>query len=161
MLSFIHKALWWELRMKLLASTILLLFGIAILYFYYFNIILLLIGIFCTLAGIYLCYIYIVNRHVNDSRLMQILLKDKKQIVWVYSIVTQRMPFGFQIWNAGTFYFKLIDGDEITLSIPAEQLKELSESLNMLLPHATFGYSRDKEQWYMANPELLLQHREE
>jgi len=88
------------------------------------------------------------------------LQKEPKRIVWVYSIVTKRMPFGFQINQSGTMYFKLLDGDELTLSFPASELKSISEMLNYHLPHATFGYTKEREQWYMAHPELLLRQED-
>jgi hypothetical protein len=84
-----------------------------------------------------------------------------RQIVWVYSIVTERLPFGFNVARAGLMYFKLADGDEITVSLPAERLPWISRYLNDRLPHATFGYSRDREQWYLASPYLLLREEKE
>lgn len=89
------------------------------------------------------------------------LLRDEpEKIVWVYSILTQRMPFGFEVNQTGTMYFKLIDGDELTVSLPADQLKSVSRSLNTRLPHATFGYTKEREQWFMAHPAMLLKDEE-
>ena len=84
------------------------------------------------------------------------LLKNKEDIVWVYSILTQRMPFGLQINRQAILYFKLIDSNEITLTVPEKDLSDISLFLNQHLPHASFGYTQERAQWYMANPALLL-----
>jgi hypothetical protein len=96
------------------------------------------------------------RRRVIDSPLIQTLMRHPGQIVWVYAVVTNRMPFGFQVAQNGLMYFKLINGDAFTLSAPIQELKVISRFLNRLLPHATFGFTKDREQWYMAAPELLL-----
>jgi hypothetical protein len=96
------------------------------------------------------------RRRVIDSPLIQTLMRQPGRIVWVYAVVTSRMPFGLQIAQNGLMYFKLINGDEFTLSAPIKELKLISRFLNRLLPHATFGFTKDREQWYMAAPELLL-----
>jgi hypothetical protein len=92
----------------------------------------------------------------GEHRLIRLFKESPRSIVWVYSVVTERMPFGLQIARAGTMYFKLIDGDEISVSLPAKELKVVADHLQPLLPHASFGYSRDREQWYLADPQLLI-----
>ena len=69
---------------------------------------------------------------------------------WIYWFII------FNAINTSIVYFKLIDGDEITLSIPEKELNTLMKELNRRLPHATFGYTKDREQWFMAEPALLL-----
>ena len=90
-----------------------------------------------------------------------LLAKRPRDIVWVYSVVTEWMPFGLKFGNSSLMYFKLIDGDELCLSIPEKHIENVSKFLNELLPHATFGYSQDREQWFMAAPELLIRYDEE
>lgn len=107
-------------------------------------------------SGAYLMYQGLGGLKVEDRPLMRILLHEPERIVWVYSIVTERMPFGLQLMNDGLMYFKLIDGDEFTLSFPAHQLHAVSEMLNQRLPHATFGYTKEREQWYLVDPALLI-----
>ena len=93
--------------------------------------------------------------------LLRTLRHEPQRIVWVYSVQTQRMPFGFQTTNSGTLYFKLEDGDQHTVNLPAAALRPVSEMLNQMLPHASFGYTADREQWYMAHPEMLRQDPED
>jgi hypothetical protein len=141
----------------LLGSTILLIIGLVlILMFYSRSIILLLIGISITILGIKFIYKHLPMINTGEMPFMTILLKEPQRVVWVYAIVTQRMPFGFQVNQTGTMYFKLIDGNEITLTFPASELKNISEMLNYHLPHATFGYTKEREQWYLAHPALLM-----
>lgn len=115
-----------------------------------------LIGLGMLIIGLRFFFREWPNKNILQSRLFRLLLNHPQQIVWVYSVHTQRMPFGFQILESGILYFKLVDGDELSVGLPANQLKKVSESLNPLLPHATFGYTRDREQWYIANPEMLF-----
>ena len=141
----------------LLASVILIGIGTLIVWsFLEENIFLVIIGFSITILGIYFAFLRIAVLMNDEYPITTVLLKKPRKVVWVYSVVTQRMPFGFVINHSGTMYFKLIDGSEMTLSLPAEELKSISEMLNYHLPHATFGYSKEKEQWFLAHPEMLL-----
>ena len=106
--------------------------------------------------GIQLIHQSIRNWNPTKSKLIYLLLYQPQEIVWVYAIVTQRMPFGLAFSQMETMYFKLMDGDEITLRIPEVIIAKVSEKLNHILPHASFGYSEEREQWFRANPAMLL-----
>lgn len=71
-------------------------------------------------------------------------------------MVIQRMPFGFEFSQSALIYFKLLNGDDITLSLPAEQLKLVMKYLGRLLPHAAIGHSIERERAYTENPRNLL-----
>jgi len=86
------------------------------------------------------------------------LLNNPLRIVWVYSVRTQVMPFGFYLWETGQMYFKLVDGQEICLFVPARKLRMVSRFLNKVLPHATFGYSPENEQLFRENPLQLIKN---
>ena len=158
----IEKALIREGRLQLLAASALSVSG-CILAFVFMNHHKLFTAIswFCCLLGIYFIYRILLVNKTEQHPLVQLLTHRPKQVVWVYSVVTQRLPFGFQFSQTGILYFKLLDGDEISVELPVQQLKLVSKTLNRLLPHATFGYSDDKAQWYRANPELLIRNKEE
>lgn len=111
-------------------------------------------------GGLYFLRLTVVDWEIEEHELLQTLREHPERIVWVYSVVTQRMPFGFEFSNDGILFFKLMDGNTITIDLPARELKQISESLNRLLPHATFGFTKDREQWYMASPELLRRDNE-
>ncbi len=155
-MEIIRKALKREIFLQYLASAALLVFGMLLtLFTFQVNAVFVLIGIVLMVLGIKLANDAIQNRDVDNSRLMQLLLKSPRQIVWVYSVVTLRMPYGLVFSRNATIHFKLVDGNELKLSMPQQDSKEVLKMLNFYLPHATFGYSADREQWFIANPELL------
>jgi len=104
-----------------------------------------------------LILINLINNWQSEKFELIDLLKNKpKEIVWIYSVQTNRLPFGVQFTYNCTMYFYLLNRDFITIKLPKNEVIKTSETLNLYLKHATFGYSQDNEQWYMANPELLL-----
>ncbi len=92
----------------------------------------------------------------QHHRLWELLFHNPLKIVWVYSVRTQVIPFGFYLWETGLMVFKLNDGDEISIAIPARKLKVVSRFLNKLLPHATFGYSPERQKLFEENPAQLV-----
>lgn len=156
-LDILYKSTVSEQRQQFGAAFLMLIVSILIL-IYINNSVLIIIGLVLFVLSIRLGYMVIKHRRIEDSQLYQYLNYQPQKIVWVYSIVIQRMPFGFEMMNSATLYLKLVDGDDISLSIDKDQIEEVMKFLNQLLPHASFGYSKDKEQWYMANPELLINY---
>jgi hypothetical protein len=96
------------------------------------------------------------NPGVESDRLWRLLTHHQQEIVWVYTINTQIMPFGFHLWDRGEIKFCLLDGSELTVFLPARKLKMVSKFLNRLLPHATFGYSDERRQQFEQDPALLV-----
>lgn len=92
----------------------------------------------------------------RSTQIMQLLHNQPTEIVWVYYVVTQKLPFGIQFSHKATMYIWLMEKDCITLKLNEKDVKPVYECLYDLLPHASFGYSQEKEQWYMANPAMLL-----
>ncbi|MEM6724521.1 MAG: hypothetical protein AAF598_10815, partial [Bacteroidota bacterium] len=97
----------------------------------------------------------VLHWRIANHPLVKLLLQSPEQIVWVYSVITVSTPYGVTVFSMGNFYVKLINKEEICLSAPPHQLKELSRALNPILPHASFGFSEEKEQWYLVDPALL------
>lgn len=109
--------------------------------------------IFSILGAAALFHVY---THWNDDRLIVLLRYQPRQIVWVYSLSLQIAPFGIYLFRRGTLFFKLSDGEEISISVPAHKLRLVSRTLNRLLPHATFGYTREREEQFRRSPLSLL-----
>jgi hypothetical protein len=130
--------------------------GLMTYFFFQVNTILSVFGLGALVGGLYFSYQVLKIRRVEDTPFWRLLHNNPKMIVWVYSVVTQRMPFGLQFFQNGILYLKLRNGDEVSLSLPAHTLKDVSSFLNEQLPHATFGYTEDRAQWFRAAPELLL-----
>ena len=161
-LFVLEKALIREGRLQLVAAVALSLLGLLLALLLQDKLPLLRAGAWAAfLIGLILLYRILLFNKIEQHRLVQLLKNQPQEIVWIYSVVTQRMPFGFHFSQTGILYFKLRDGDEISLELPAQQLKLVSKTLNRLLPHATFGYSEDRAQWFRANPELLLRKNKE
>jgi len=156
----IRKALKREIHLKLMASVALLLFGELLCVFaFQLNGAIVIVGIVLTVLGIKFTRDALLNRNVDNSLLLQLLINAPEKIVWVYSIVTQRMPFGLEFSKNATIYFKLIDGDEITLDMSEKETENVLKMLNTKLTHATFGFTKDREQWFMADPALLYREK--
>lgn len=133
-LSGAATMLWWR-------TTSLLLFGL---------------GLSLVLWGGFLLH-RVLLRPADEQRLVALLKYQPDTIVWVYSLVIERLPFGFQFFPSCTMYFKLADGDELSVGLPRQKVKMVSRVLNRVLPHATFGYTPEREAQFHQNPETLRQ----
>lgn len=104
----------------------------------------------------------LLGRHLasspRDGRLWFLMRHRPQDIVWVYSMITNRMPFGLELLPGGIIYFCLVSGDEISVTIPPRKLRLVSRTLNRVLPHATFGYSNERAQLFAADPRKLVRH---
>lgn len=107
-------------------------------------------------VGILIIVELIRHWKLEKMELIRLLKYEPTEIVWVYHLETNRLPFGIQFQYDCTMYFKLMNRDFIEIKLPKSKMKLVSECLNVFLPHATFGYSVEKAQWYVASPELLL-----
>ncbi len=158
------KALQLERNQKLIGAICALAFGIWLIFRLTFErsqLILGLISLTAVVIGVRLLFNTLQQWNIKSHPLMHLLQTSSQKIVWVYSMVTVRLPFGIQMQRVGTVYFKLDDKDEYTVKIHEQDLKIVMDYLNQQLPQVSFGYSQEKEQWYMANPMLLLQYIEE
>jgi len=143
-----------EKRFKTLSAFCLIFIGSGTLFHCFDdNLLLAMVGFAILVSGIYYAY----HLATTPIVLPQLITQRSREIVWIYSMVIQRMPFGVQFSKQTYVYFKLLDGEEIVISIPEKNLEELMKTLNAYLPHATFGYSDDKELWYSADPAMMYQ----
>lgn len=118
-----------------------------------------LVGIVFTVFGLRMLLTAIRRLQTDDSRLFYILHHQPRRIVWVYSVVHEHMPFGLKFNRHGILYIKLVDGSDISVSLPAAKLKLVCKTLSRMLPHASIGYSADLERQYKAMPELLIRDK--
>lgn len=156
-INFLQEAAKREQRTKLLSAIVLLVLAIILIaLFFGENNLLSVVGLIALLLAVQFGYQYFKYPDVKQMPLFLLLQRKPQDIVWVYSVVTERMPFGFKINHNALMYFKLLDRDSICIGVPSDRAEVISSGLNHLLPHATFGFSEDKEQLYMAAPEMLL-----
>lgn len=155
-MRLLQKAIMRECRIKQFCSVLLLLAGILILVFSFQKSVWLpIIGLSIVITGINLVYQTSKIQQPEDHQIIKLLKNNPSRIVWVYSLITERMPFGFQFTASGTIYFKLDDGDDLSVNLSSKNLKLVSKVLNRILPHASFGYSKDRDQLFSINPNML------
>ena len=153
-INLINNTLIQEKKLKALSAICLIFFGSGTIFHCFDdNTLLAMTGLAILLSGIY----YALHLRATPIILPQLITQRSRKIVWIYSMVIQRMPFGLQFSKPTYVYFKMLDGEEIVISIPEKDLVDLMKTLNAYLPHATFGYSDEKELWYRADPALMYQ----
>lgn len=155
-MQILCKALVREARLQLL-SAFLLTGGSAILVYYCFeeNIILTAFGLAGFVLGLRFFFKTTKQSSIESNRLILLLNKNRQKIVWVYALNTQLNPFGLEFMDSGVLYFMLDDGDEISVGLPAKNLKLISKFLNRILTETTFGYSKERAEQYRLEPNSL------
>lgn len=160
-MNMLKKALLIECQSQLVALFLLLLTSTALLlYTFEESIIFPALGLMGIIISIQLIYRIARSLNIEEHRLIWLLKNQSHAIVWIYSVKTERLPFGFKLSKSTTLYFKLSDGSEISVNVPPRNLKVISRYLNRLLPHATFGYSHNRAQWFQIHPDMLRKEKE-
>ena len=160
-LYLLEKVLIRERNLKLLAATILLAGALAFVVLMAFTntvklcLVCALAGCILFILGFKFLYETLTVWQVHRHPVWLQITKNPKQIVWVYSKDVQTSPYGLEVSGHAVMFFKLLDKSELSISVPRKQAHALSESLNPILPHATFGYTVERAQWYVADPALL------
>ena len=156
-MQLLRRALMKEKRQQLIAAIVLTMFGFAAAFLAFgHSHIIGALGIVVTIIGLRLIYKYTLEQNVDDHLLVRLLFQQPEKIVWVYGVVTQHQPFGFNTTRNGVLYFHLVDGDDISVSLSAKKLKQVSKFLNRLLPKTVFGYTTERAQSYAREPKSLL-----
>lgn len=158
----LRNAILRELRMQFAMSLVLLAFGsgLCVLTFK-INVVFSIIGLALSMIAGKLVVDTTTNLRIDNHLLLNYLRYQPQHIVWVYSVITERAPFGIHLFRAGTLHFKLADGSDYTVGMQASKLKLVSKFLMRLLPHATFGYTVDREYTFRVSPERLRKDQEE
>ncbi len=97
----------------------------------------------------------LLRKPPDEQRLVSILKYQPDCVVWVYGIITERMPFGLRLLPSATLYFKLDTGEELSVGVSQHKIKLVSRILNRVLPHATFGYTPDRARQFELDPTSL------
>ena len=90
-------------------------------------------------------------RIVSDQPLAALrrqLHEEPESIRWVYSTVTERMPFGFKTGAMGTLYLVEANGVSQSYDLKPKSLKLVTKTLTRVLPHAKFGYTEERDLEY-------------
>ncbi|MEM1327374.1 MAG: hypothetical protein AAGI23_15530 [Bacteroidota bacterium] len=156
-INLLKKAAQREQTTRLLLAIFLLGSGLGLLYFFFEQSTLFSIAGLVMLAfGIHLSYLYFRFRDISRLPVFQKLKYQPKTIAWIYTLLHQQMPYGFQIGKNAIMYFKLVDGDEHSVKVDPKRAEVISAGLNHLLPHTTFGYTKEREERYASAPASLV-----
>jgi hypothetical protein len=117
-----------------------------------------LLGVALLLMGV--AMLWLMNQIWQQLRagapIMEEVIRSRpQQIVWIYSINFAFAPAGIYLYTRGTLTFGLTNGERHTLYGSGREVTAAKRYLARHLPQATFGYTREREQWYMASPLLL------
>lgn len=161
-MEILRKALQRELRIQIVLAWLLFFSGMALVYFgLKGSVALVILGLVLVVLAVRMVLLLIKYWEVERHPILQTICHRPKDIVWVYALVTERMPFGIQFIKNGVLYFKLKNGEDLSVSLSAKKLKLVSKTLNRLLPHASFGYSVEREQTFITDPEQLLRKKDD
>lgn len=155
-MSVLKKAILREIYFQIGATGLLALFGlILVLLQLDGSIFLSIVGLGTMMISAYFIYRSIPALDLETNQLYRTLADEPQQVVWVYSLMTQRMPFGLELFKAGVVYIYLKDGSHHSISIPVRKLKLICKFLGRLSPQASIGYTKERAQQFEFNPELL------
>ncbi len=146
-----------DLWLKLAVGLVLLMAGLGLAaVFYQKHNLLAVLGLGVALPGAWFLREHLRRPRVEDDPLWQVLHRRPRQIVWIYTQEERLMPFGMHLMARGTLFVMLLDGSQLALALPTQQLKLASHFLHRLLPHAAFGFSQERRQQFEADPALLV-----
>lgn len=94
-------------------------------------------------AALYWLYIVLSDQPIAFWR--REMRENPESIVWVYGMVTERMPFGFRLSAMATLHLVDKDGGMHCFGLRPRELKLVTKTLNRVLPHAEFGYTPGRE----------------
>lgn len=155
-MRLLKKAILREVYFQIAATGLLLLFGLTLLLLQLNgSIFLSVIGLGTMVFSGFFIYKSIPALDLEMHPLYRTLMDEPEQIVWVYSLATQRMPFGLEIFKSGIVYLYLADGGHYSVSLPVRKLKLACKFLSRLLPHASVGYTPERAEKFQFNPKLL------
>lgn len=110
-------------------------------------------------GGLYWFYHILTNQ--PRSQWYRQLRDEPDSIVWVYGLVTERMPFGFKTVSTATIHLIDTGGDIHAFGLKPAELKMVTKTLNRVLPKAEFGYSPVLELKYRGEVTNFRNRKEE
>ena len=113
------------------------------------------VGLTMLVLGIMLLRDTLLTWGIQQNKIMRLLSHHREEIVWVYFVVTQVSPFGLLVKQRGFVAVCTSEGECLQLTGSLSELRAICQGLAILLPHATHGYTQEREQWFRANPYLL------
>lgn len=102
-----------------------------------------LLGSVAATASLWWLYRLLSEQPISFWR--EILRDEPETVVWVYGMVTERMPFGFRMAARGTLFLVEDDGEQTAFTMSPAHVRMVTKTLNRVLPNAVFGYTPERE----------------
>ena len=132
-----------------------------ITHFYQTDFLLVIIGLVGLSISVILVISLIQGGGLEKHPVYKILSEQPRDIVWVYSIKTQRLPFGISLFENTYLYFADTKSHLFSLKVRDKDIKIIMRKLNQWVPWASFGYSEQKELSYRENPNSLIKKEQQ
>ncbi|MCB0662111.1 MAG: hypothetical protein KDC24_05190 [Saprospiraceae bacterium] len=145
-----------ELTRLLLLASVAFFIGLGLTaYFLTRNIYLASIGLGLVILGTYLFVIWSRIGVPENAPIYKTLKFNPTEIVWVYTLKVEIMPFGIKLFRRDYLTFKFISGKEETIPVHCTKCLVLENWLKRVLPFATFGYSHERLKTFQEDPSKL------
>lgn len=161
-MQILKSALLRDRNLKIIIGLLLVLFSIGTILIianklppktvYSLSFLLILIGF----AGIYFLIQGLLRYDTQSNFLLQLINYNPQLVVWVYYRKIKSAPFGIHILQFNTLFIFLSNKEFIALPMPEREIQELLPKLKKQMPHAVFGYSKQRAQLYEVSPDLLI-----
>lgn len=106
-------------------------------------------------TGLYFLLNGILRYDTQKNYLLKLITQQPEQVVWVYYLKVENMPFGVRVMQFTTLYIHLLNHEKISIQMSEAKIQLLMNLLRHRLANATFGYSKMREQLYQISPSLL------
>lgn len=112
--------------------------------------------VFVGFAGVYFLIQGLLRYDTQSNFLLQLINYNPQLVVWVYYRKIESAPFGIRMMQFTTLFIFLSNREFIALPMPESEILVLLPKLKKRLPHAVFGYSKQRAQLYEVSPDLLV-----
>ena len=106
-------------------------------------------------TGLYFLLNGVLRYDTQKNYLLKLITLQPEQVIWVYYLKVENMPFGIRLMQFTTLYIHLRNREKIAIQMPEHKIQLLMNLLRQRLHKASFGYSKMKEQMYGISPGLL------
>lgn len=106
-------------------------------------------------AGLYFLVQGLLRYDTQSNFLLQLINYNPQLVVWVYFRKIESAPFGIHILQFTTLFIFLSNREFIALPMSENKINALLPKLKKRMPHALFGYSKQRQQLYAISPDLL------
>lgn len=112
------------------------------------------IYVFLLALGVYhMLNFFNIRKQVSEMKKQ--LTQAPEEVVWVYRIEKEVMPFGVMVFKKSYYCLGLTNGKSMIFPLLDEVAHPFKKEMYAYLSHATFGHSVENEQLFRAEPELL------